>query len=852
MSALSLALPLMLLRGNRLRLLPAVLGVALGVSAVNAIDLVNSSVLRAFSSAIESVAGRAALQVTAKDGGAVPRRIVPAIGAVPGVELAVPVVGLTAFTSGAGAEPVVIFGIDVANHAKVYDPESARTLAPEEVADFLAQPNAVVLPRSFAARRGLVVGDRLELETVDGPYGFTVHKLIEPTGMAALLGGNLVLMPLVTAEAFFTRPGFVSRIDVVVRPEVDRARVERAIAVILPRGFQVSATLAHRMGLSRATRPIQAVLWGSALIGMVLGFLVAFGRLAAEFEARAWQMGVLRAVGLRTAVVQRELLKAGLLLGIAGVLLGIPLGVGLGHLLLPVVAMSAAVNANLPPPPAELIVDPRTLWLSALVGMTAAVGAVLLPAWRAARVSVAATVSRSGIERAPAATGWILCGATLGAAAVAIGLQAWTRSPAWGVIATALVIVATAALARPLLLWLRHPLTGLGRLAGPAGPFVSAALLHDQGRTTLTVATLAVGLGCVVWMLTLRESFERTLAATLEATMRADLVVTSADLGSGWIPEPVDEIVVRRLVAVPGVAAAAGNRLLDTPYRGRTVAINAFDPSYFDDPDFGRPPLVGPRAADVWAALARGDGAIVSTSFARGFGVRVGDLITLDTPRGPLALRVLAITVAFVSTEGTIEMSRDLLRRYWGNAEVSRVWVRTAFGVDPDGVRHALANSDRSSPPLLVLPSGEMRDRLLSHVRRAFAPLGVARALVLLVALAGIADTLAAGVTRRRRVMGTMRAVGVRRRYLRRIVLIEGLGLGAVGLLNACVAGLVLAMLWVHSTLPGLFGWDVFLHFPPAPVAMLVLMTLGVCLVAGIGPARRAARLAPAAVLRCE
>ena len=128
--------------------------------------------------------------------------------------------------------------------------------------------------------------------------------------------------------------------------------------------------------------------------------------------------------------------------------------------------------------------------------------------------------------------------------------------------------------------------------------------------------------------------------------MRADFVVTPAGIASGWVAAPVDQCLLDDLRTVAGVGAVAGNRLREWPHHGESVAINAFDPTYFASPEFGRWLLLeGGDPNEVWRAVARGEGVVVSTSFPLHFGTRVHDTLVLESPTGPLPLPVLGITM---------------------------------------------------------------------------------------------------------------------------------------------------------------------------------------------------------------
>src|SRR5206468_2601184 len=163
-----------------------------------------------------------------------------------------------------------------------------------------------------------------------------------------------------------------------------------------------------------------------------------------------------------------------------------------------------------------------------------------LAARRAARGRPA---HRRGVARAPrrepARRGggrWVLRGLALAAVGAGLAAQARHPSAACGLLATALVAAGTALAARPAVHAASFLLgAGSRRLAGPVGRLAAASLLHNPRRTALTVATLGVGLGCVVWFWTMAQSFRTSLVDALSAAVRADLVVTSAHVTSGYV-----------------------------------------------------------------------------------------------------------------------------------------------------------------------------------------------------------------------------------------------------------------------------------------------------------------------------
>src|SRR5437899_7084737 len=437
-------------RGGAARLALTVLAVAWGVALVAAVGLANHAVLRAFVEVIDTMAGRAALEVVAGEGGLFPEDVAAAVGATPGVEAAAPCVKGAAFAEGGAL--LTVYGVDLTGDAseRVY---GARLEVDDPLA-FLARPDSIAVARSFAAKQGLRPGDRLALTTPAGRRAFTVRGLLDAGGVARAYAGNVAAMDLHAAEQLFTRRGFITGVDVVVAPEADVRRVAEALARRLPAGLRVGATAERQADLRRVTESLRTALQALGLFGLVAAFLITFNRLSTVFEERAWQLGVLRAVGVRASAVWRSLIGESLLVGAAGVALGIPLGIGLGRLLVPVLATARPVADQLVAPPAVLAAEPGPLLLAGVLGLATAVLAAALPAWRAARVAAAETMRTRGPE-APRAGARVVRGprgAPPAAAGCRLAVPARHPSARSGLLATAVVAVGTALAARPAVL----------------------------------------------------------------------------------------------------------------------------------------------------------------------------------------------------------------------------------------------------------------------------------------------------------------------------------------------------------------------------------------------------------------
>src|SRR5262249_51060356 len=157
--------------------------------------------------------------------------------------------------------------------------------------------------------------------------------------------------------------------DVVVPPQQNLESVKAAVTAVLPPGLRVDPPAQRKADLQRAIRSMHVLLDAVAAMSLVAGILVILGRLSTVFERREWQLGAMRALGLSRMGVWRELMAETAILATAGVVVGLPLGIVLGRLLVPLVAATTAVNYRLVAPMAAWSVRPISLLIATALGL---------------------------------------------------------------------------------------------------------------------------------------------------------------------------------------------------------------------------------------------------------------------------------------------------------------------------------------------------------------------------------------------------------------------------------------------------------------------------------------------------
>jgi putative ABC transport system permease protein len=837
------------------RLVLSVAAVALGVALVVAIRLMNGSVLSSFLDTADAVAGRAALTISGGEGLTFGEEVVDVVAAVPGVKLAVPLVRAVAFPDDGSGELLTVHGVDVTHDAavRVYHRSSSSTEVVDDPLVFVSQPDSIILGREFAASRALSAGDPLDLVTPSGVKTFTVRGLLEPEGVARVLRGRLVVMDLYAAEAAFTSPGQINQIDVLVENDAAVAPVRTRIQSVLPPGLSVEEPGLRKDVIRKTIGGFQAMLTGFGLVAVLVGFIICYSRLGAIFERRTWEIGLLRAVGVSRSAVFGELLKESAILGTLGTIVGIPIGIAASRYALPFMARATAVNFGTTEVLTSPTLDGTSIVVGVLVGTVAALLAAAMPALRMARKQPVVALRMRGREDHTADTKLapLAAAGLVGVSAILLAVQSYS-GVAWpGTVVTALIAVAGALLAAPLVdVGGRLLAAPWGFLFGPPGEFAAGYVTQAKRRVALTVSTLGIGLGAVLMFGIVSWSFERTLVAQMTTRLRSDLVVTSMFKSAGWIAAPIAERIVQDIAAVPGVASVAAGHVKTIEHLGVPVLLYGYDDVCFSDARVCNWDLRSGSLPGALDAVASGTGTIVSPSFATSFGAKVGDHVSLRSPIGEHRFVVVGITKTMPDT--ALVVRRDQLRAGWADEHVTWTYVKTDDNEDAKAISRALARLVGQQYRVQVQAVRSLIDDLADQVHEAFGVVYLMEVITLILVLVAVGDLLTTAVLERTKELGTMRAIGLTRRRLFAMVVEEGAAVGLLGLVLASATGIVLGLLWVGIQFPAILGWSFDLHVNPSLFASVGAATILLCVAGSLLPAFRASRVPVGVALRNE
>jgi putative ABC transport system permease protein len=672
-----------------------ILGVALGVAMVIAIDLANGSAARAFELSTETVAGRATHQIVGSGAGldeAVYRRLKVELG----VREAAPVVESYAIAVELDQQPLRVLGVDAFAEApfRSYLGQGNAPLRQNDLTDFFVRPDALLIGQETAARYGLRLGDALTLRAGDARRTMRIAGILNPAderSRRALDG--LAIVDISTAQELFNMAGRLSHIDLIAdeRTEAGRALLDR-IRAILPPGAAIVKPSARSQSVESLTDAFRLNLTALSLLALVVGMFLIYNTITFSVVQRRPIIGTLRCLGVTQAEVFRQVLLETLLLGAIGGVLGIGLGILLGRGAVGLVSQTIndlyyTVNVR------SVDVDPWTLAKGFGLGLAASLLAALAPAYEATSIPPITALRRSAGEQR---VRWLLPRVALaGLVMLAIGAAMLLLSRALVVnLGGIFFVLIGLALVSPMatigLMGALQPL--LDRLAGLVGRLSARGVVNAISRTAIAIASLMVAVSVIIGLQSMINSFRTTVESWLDASLTADVYIAPPATGINASNATIAPSVVADFEALPDVSdvtrfrrVSVDFRTADAEYRPASLlAIRS------NRERSARTFVWTLRPADgLWASMAGQDEVQVSEPFANKYGITPqNNRLLLRTDQGERAFQVVAVYYDYASDAGVIVMRHETYRRYWEDDQISSLalYVRPGAGERPGRV----------------------------------------------------------------------------------------------------------------------------------------------------------------------
>lgn len=680
----------------------------------------------------------------------------------------------------------------------------------------------LVVDVATAQTAGLAIGDAVEIQFATGTEPFTLVGVASFGDSNNLAGATISVIPRADAERILDMSGQVTYIDIVAAEGVSQDALVASIQPILPSGAEAvtgnQQTAEAIAGFTEGLGFLSIALLGFAAVAVFVGAFIIYNTFRIIVAQRTRELALLRALGASSRQVVGVVLTEALVVALLASAVGMLLGIGVAELI-----RAGMEAAGFGPPEGPLTVAPRTVVVSMAVGILVTAVSALLPALQASRVPPVAAMSQK-VEhgdgrpnRLPLRVGLL----AVGIAAVALGLV--TDQPLATGLGAALAVVGVLLLA-PLL---TRPLaTTLGRpLPGIVGQLARGNTTRDPHRTATTASALTVGIALVVFTAIFASSAKDSISRTVQDSFASDLTVTSSNFFMAVSPEAMDAIASVGQVDVASPIWAGPARVAGT--EGTLAAV---DSSTVD--------VVYNASASIDLADL-GAGVLVEESALAQLGAVVGDAVPVELPSGAQADLVVAGTHTDAQL-GTFAVDRSTWQRLGGSEDAAAVLVALAPDVALEDGQAAVETALAGFPSLTVSTTDEQVAATVAQVDSFLVLFTGLLGLALLIAILGIANTLALSIVERTRELGLLRAVGMSRGQVRWLITDEAVLTALFGAVVGSALGLALG--WVIVTAFAEDGLSTF-SVPLAQVGLWLAVSALAGVVAAALPARKASRL---------
>ncbi|KNX38146.1 ABC transporter permease [Luteipulveratus halotolerans] len=826
---------------RKIRLLMSTFAIVLGVAFVAGSLVFTAALDRAFTSIMNGTVGDVMVRPAGQQAGdsraqtrTVPASVLEQVRRVPGVARAEgEVTSYTTFVVGKNGKIVGgqgAPGIAVSYHdAPAGHDTPGLTVregrAPQRAGELALDPGT-------ADRAGYRVGDTVNVVT-SGEKPRLAGTLVGLASYSAgsMVGASLVVLDPATARATYVggRPAYTD-IWVVAEPGHSQQQVRDAVAAVLPRDTEAvtgdQAADEASDDIKQALSFITTFLLIFAGVALVVGSFLIVNTFSMLVAQRSRELALMRALGASRRQVTGSVLFEALAVGVVGSTVGLGLGLVLAA---GIKALFATFGLDLSGTPLEL--TPRAVVASYVVGMLVTAVAAYLPARRASHIAPVAALR----DDVALPEGTVVRRAVAGAVLVVLGAAGlvWVlsgdrpRETYWlggGLLAVILgAVLMSPVIGRPVI---RGIGLGYRRAFGAVGTLAEQNSLRNPRRTAATASALMIGLTLVVMMSVFGASATKSVDSLIAKNFTGDYVV------SGTFGTPFSPTVTDQAARVPGVETVARTRFAQAEVNGDRGGLGAIDPG----------PLSKVARIDVQQGSLDdlvGSTAFVTDDAAEEHGYAIGDRLRVTLGGRTTSMRVVAVVKAMPALFD-VTTSIKGYEAAGGPRQDNYAFIGRAAGADPAQVRAGLERVTAGIPTVAVKDQGEFaaeqREPIDQMLMLIYALLGLA----VVIAVLGIINTLALSVIERTREVGLLRAVGLSRAQLRRMVRLESVVIAMLGAVLGVVLGIAFGIVLQRSQ----SGQGVAeLAIPWGRIGLFVVLAAVVGVLAAWWPARRAARL---------
>lgn len=689
----------------------------------------------------------------------------------------------------------------------------------------------VALDRATMRKHNLSIGNTVRAELPVGSESFQVVGAVRFGSSDSVAGSTMLFFSIPEAQRVFDAGGSYNGLALRATPPTTPAQLKSAVSSALnDRSIEVltgeELTKESKNDIKQGLRFFTIFLSIFGVIALFVGSFIIYNTFAILVAQRQRETALLRAVGATSGQVLRAVVLEAVAVGVAAAAAGVAFGLAVAA------GLRAAFDAfGVDLPATGLVLRPARAVTAVLIGVLIATIASWLPARRAAKTPPVAALRSTAIEGRALTVKRIAFGGLLTAGSILLlvgGVSGRGGSAAGQVGASFAIAILAVATLGPILARPGARLVGLPlRLRGVTGQLARENAMRSPRRTASTALALTIGVAVVGFILVLAASFKGSINRIIDNQIRADYVVTSEG-------QPFSPAVAERISKLPGVKHVSGLQFGDATIDGKVEALTAIDPATIDE--LYKVDTSAGRIADLSPTSI---GVAEKTATRRGW--KVGDIVNVSFAKtGSQALRIATIYDGTQTQGSNFLISRSAFATHFTQQLDVEVYVKAASPEAALTLRSALDDALREYPSLSLNDRAEYKALQAKNINQLVAIIYVLLFMSILIALLGIANTIALSIHERRRELGLLRAVGMTRQQVRSAVHMEAWIISVLGALIGVGIGTGFGI----AVLQPLRSIGLGHVTVPSVSLVIVTLTAGAAgVVASLRPARRAAKL---------
>jgi putative ABC transport system permease protein len=838
------------LLGRKLRTILTALAIVLGVAMISGTYILTDTITAAFTNVVSDsyqnsdavITGKVAFKNTnsnTQETPAFPASVLAKVKALPDVAAAAGAVGDQLKLIDRSGK-VISTGGGEAIAASV-DPRNDKRFNPLELAagKWPVGNGQIAIDKRTSEKQHYAVGDTIGIAADDGVRQLEITGIATYSGSSSIGASTIAIFDVPTAQQLFDKVGKFDSVQVAAKNGVTQEKLAREIRPLLPATAQVKTAVAQTQevvdDVHSALGVFQKLLLAFGVIALFVGAFVIANTLSITIAQRVREFATLRTIGGSRRQVLRSVMLEALAIGLLASVAGLFLGLGIAKAL---DAMFSAIGVSFPK--TGTVFATRTIVVSIVVGVVVTLIASLRPAIKATRVPPIAAVREGATLPVTRLSrfGPVFSVATLALGILLLvygifggGMSTTARLLALG-FGTLILFVGVAVNAKRAVRPLASVLGWPGaRIGGLAGTLARENAMRNPSRTASTASALMIGLALITFVAILGAGLRSSFSDAVDKLFVADYALT-AENGFDPFTNQADEAVG----VTPGVTAVSPIRAGDARVFGHNIQVTAVKPNLSRTI-----PLDWlPGSANASARLGA-NGAFVDKDYAKDHDLRLGSPIPVTTPTGKvLRLRLKGIfdPPNGGSPFGSVTMSADTFDANYASPQNLMTLINIVGGVTPANTARLDLALNRF-PDAKVQTSAQFKQAQEKDMNLVLNVLYALLGLSVIISLFGVVNTLVLSVFERTREIGMLRAVGMTRRQVRRMIRYESITTALIGGALGILVGTFLAVL----TTQALSDQGVVLAIPWSTLGVLVVATIAAGILAAMFPARRASRL---------